>query len=235
LAATLRRGSLTSPAPATPTARACETWRKRTWLALILALFTLVALPAFSEAAPPKPAAGEVDPHAVAEGHTTEEHHAESPWQFIGKIFNFSILFGLLFVLLRKPIATYLSNRRLQVREDLMTAARLKEDAARQVAAIDAQLKQLPGELDALRARGRDEIAAEEIRIEEAAAAERERLLEGTRREIDLQLRLARRDLVAHAADLAVHVARERIRSQITDRDQLRLVDRYVSQVRTHE
>jgi F-type H+-transporting ATPase subunit b len=193
----------------------------------------LAALPAALAAAPAAPV-GEGDAHAVAEGHT-DEGHAESPWAFVGKVFNFTILAGGLFLLLRKPVAGYLADRRLQVREDLLTAARLKEEAAQQMAAIDAQLKRLPDELDALRARGHDEIAAEEARIEEVAAAERARLLEQTRREIDLHLRLARRDLIAHAADLAVHVAREQIRSRITDEDQLRLVDRYVSQVRTHD
>jgi len=39
------------------------------------------------------------------------------------------------------------------------------------------------------------------------AATERERLLEQARRDIDLQLQAARRELTRHAADLAVDVA----------------------------
>ena len=39
------------------------------------------------------------------------------------------------------------------------------------------------------------------------AAAERDRLLEQTRREIELQVRLAKRELVEHAADLSVQLA----------------------------
>ena len=50
-----------------------------------------------------------------------------------------------------------------------------------------------------------------------------------------MQLRIAKRELTEHAADLAIGVARERIDSRITDDDQARLVDRYVSQVKTHE
>ena len=119
------------------------------------------------------------------------------------------------------------------VEENLEHAAEMKEDATRQIAAIDAKLAQLPRELDNLRARGREEVAAEEARINEAAEAERTRLLEQTRREIDLQLRIARRELVTHAADLSVQVARDRIRREITDADQQRLVDRYLEQVRT--
>ena len=90
----------------------------------------------------------------------------------------------------------------------------------------------LPGELETLKARGQEEIAAEEARIEQAAAAERERLIEQTRREIDLQLRLAQRELVEHASNLAVGLASERIKKNITPDDQTRLVDRYLQQVK---
>jgi F-type H+-transporting ATPase subunit b len=89
-------------------------------------------------------------------------------------------------------------------------------------------MRALPAEIEALTAQGAQEIAQEEARITQTAEVERQRLLEQTRREIDLQLRIAQRELVAHAADLAVGVATERIKKNITDEDQARLVDRYV-------
>ncbi len=72
---------------------------------------------------------------------------------------------------------------------------------------------------------------SEEERIRAAAAAERERLLEQARRDIELQVKIAERELVSHAAALAVGVATERIKTNITDDDQKRLVDRYVNQL----
>ena len=225
-------------------AGACETWRK-----LALAGVLLLALTAGRVAsAQHAPANGDaahgattaaapesVSDEAVAEGHAAEGQHDESIWGFVGKIFNFAILAGTLVYFLRAPIAGYLSRRGSQIRADLETAQSLREAASRQIGEIQAKLEQLPGELDALRARGSQEIAAEEARIHAEAEAERDRLLERTRREIDLQLRVARRELVHHAADLAVGVARERIRQQITDVDQLALVDRYVSRVNDRE
>jgi hypothetical protein len=53
--------------------------------------------------------------------------------------------------------------------------------------------------------------------------------------EIDLQLQVAKRDLVQHAADLTVGLATDRIKRSITTDDQLRLVDRYVDQVKSTE
>jgi F-type H+-transporting ATPase subunit b len=243
-----------NPVSAPATRPACESWRKLArlsarlspglvlWLVLCGGVRPVTAQPARTADGHASPAGAAqpsheapVSEHAVSEGHTGEEQHGESPWAFAGKLFNFAVLVGLLVYFLRDPLRRYLADRGTQIRTDLVTAAVMKEDAARQITAIDTKLKQLPAELDGLRERGQREIAAEQARIEQAAAAERERLLEQTRREIDLQLRAARRDLVTHAADLAVQVARERIRARITTEDQRRLLDRYLEQVSTHE
>ena len=117
-----------------------------------------------------------------------------------------------------------------------MNAAATRESAAKELAAIDARMKGLPAELESLKARGKEEIAAEQARIKAAADAERQRLVEQARLEIEQQTRAARRDLREYAATLAVDVARTRLAAEMTDADQSRLVDRYVAQVKTtHE
>jgi F-type H+-transporting ATPase subunit b len=170
--------------------------------------------------------------HAAAE-HAEGEVHVETIWGPISRFVNSAILFGVLFYFLRKPIAAYLSSRDSEIRNDLITAAQMKETATAQLAALQQKMAALPGELETLKTRGQEEIAAEEARIAQAAAAERERLLEQTRREIDLQLRIAQRELVEHAANLSVGLATDRIRKNITPDDQTRLVDRYLQQVKS--
>jgi F-type H+-transporting ATPase subunit b len=83
-----------------------------------------------------------------------------------------------------------------------------------------------------LKRRGAEEIAAEEARITTLAESERRRLLDQAKREIETQLRLAERELKKRAGELAVEVATARVKRTITDRDQARLVDQYVAQVR---
>jgi F0F1-type ATP synthase membrane subunit b/b' len=107
----------------------------------------------------------------------------------------------------------------------------MRAAAAAEQAAIAEKMLSLPAELEALRKAGAEEVAAEESRIRKAAEAERERLLEVTRRDISTQLKLAERALMKQAADLAVAVASERVKTTITDADQIRLVDRYLVQV----
>jgi F-type H+-transporting ATPase subunit b len=202
---------------------ACEKGRK---LALAAALAVCVlGFPV--RAAQPEPGA------PVAEAaHAEEQEHGRGIVDVIARLVNFGILAGTLVYLLRSPISTYLSNRRDQIRSDLVNAAESKKAAAAQIEEIDRRMKALPSELDALRAQGTAEIVAEEERIRQAAAAERDRLLEQARRDIDLQVKVAERDLLAHAGKLAVGVATERIKNTITDDDRQRLVDRYVQQLK---
>jgi F-type H+-transporting ATPase subunit b len=148
------------------------------------------------------------------------------------KFANFAILAGLLFYFLKSPIAGYLAGRSAQIRQDLVTAAEMRATATAQLAEIKERMQALPAELEALRRQGAEDVEAEQARIAAAAAEERTRLLEQTRREIDMRLRIARRELTEHAAQLAVGVAEQRIRRTITADDQLRLVDRYAAQLK---
>ena len=76
----------------------------------------------------------------------------------------------------------------------------MRTTATAQLAEIQQKLEALPAELAALRRAAKKTCVAEQARIAQAAAAERERLLEQTRREIDMRLRMARRELTEHAA-----------------------------------
>lgn len=168
------------------------------------------------------------------EAATTAETapHGQTLLQSIAKIVNFAILGGVLVYFLKTPLKTYLASRATHIRQDLVTASELRATASAQLAEIDRKLKALPGELEALKAQGAEDVKAEQARIAQAAAAERERLIAQTRREIETRLRMARRQLTEHAAALAVQIAEERIRRSITPEDQLRLVDRYAAQLK---
>jgi F0F1-type ATP synthase membrane subunit b/b' len=84
---------------------------------------------------------------------------------------------------------------------------------------------------EALKAQGAEDVRNEKARIAAIAATERERLMAQARREIDMSLRIARRELIEQTATLAVGFARDRITRTITPEDQIRLVDRYTGQL----
>lgn len=193
---------------------ACELKNKLT-TALLLAGFVTLAAPAYA-----------------AEGGGHEQSIGEMILHMGWPVANFIIFVGVIYYFGNGPLKEYLATRSATIRKDLVEAAEIKAAATAQLAAVEQKLQALPGELAALRARGADEIVNEEKRIAAAAAAERERLLEQTRREIDLQVRLAKKDILDHAADLSVQLATERLKKEITPADQARLVDQYLTQVK---
>lgn len=150
----------------------------------------------------------------------------------VAKLFNFAVLVAILVHFLRRPIANYLVDRSQQIRHALVEAKATRERASADLTAIEGRLAALPGELETLKARGAEEVKAEQARIKALAATERERLLAQTRREIDQQYRLARRALLHETSEQAAAVARVRIARDITPADQTRLIDRYLNQVR---
>ena len=211
---------------------------RRRDLRILIAVFAVVWAAAVVSAAPPQgehtpPAASQAGQEA-ANAHAAPEGEGghESPWALPARLFNFALLAGGLFYLLRSPLVGYLAQRGIQVRSELTSAASLRREAAAQVAAVEAKMQALPGEIEALKRRGAEEIAAEEARIAGVAEAERQRLLEQAKREIGMQLRVAERDLKQRVGELAVEVATARGKRTITAADHERLVDRYVEQVR---
>lgn len=211
---------------------ACELRRKLA--APVLLALALTALPstrvAAQSAEAPAPA-GEQHQSAAAQEHGADAEHGGLSG-LVWPIANFIVLAGALYYFLRTPLTDYLAGRSSQIRKDLVEAADLSKSATAQLAEVERKLQALPGEIDALRKRGAEEIVAEEARIASAAAADRARLLTQTRREIELRLQSAQRELSDHAATLALQLATQKLSKDMTAADHARLVDRYVDQVK---
>jgi F-type H+-transporting ATPase subunit b len=195
----------------TPAVRRAVSFQGRIWAGLIVAMVLTVLVPDTL--------------------HAAENEGGNPIVQSVARLFNFGLLVGILVYYLRTPAAAYLASRSTQIRQDLVTASEMRAAATAQLADIKHKMEALPAELEALTRQGAEDVKAERVRIAQSATIERERLLAQTRREIDMRLRIARRQLVELAADLTVGAARERVRQSITPEDQLHLVDRYTSQL----
>lgn len=210
---------------------ACEL--KRKVLTALFAAFLLTFIPAAIVAQEHAPVAQDArGAHGAPEG---EPHDESIGGMILGMgwpVANFIIFIGVLYYFLNQPIREYLTTRDTTIRKDLVEAAELRAAATAQLETIEQKLQALPSELATLRTRGAEDIKAEEQRIAAQAAADRDRLLEQTRREIELQVRLAKKEILEHAANLSVQLATERIKKEVTPADQDRLVDRYLSQVK---
>ena len=216
--------------------------RMRPGLNLAAAAAVLILLAAAPQAAmaqheQPSLAPVAADHAAQAPGEHAQagsEHggeHGGGMLDTFARLLNFAILAGTLIYFLRSPLATYLVDRGVRIRSDLVKAAEMRAAAMAQAAAIERKMAALPAEIEDLRKTGAEDMAAEEARIRSIAEAERARLVEQARREIDAQLKLAERALVARTADLAVEIASKRVKATITAEDQARLVDQYIGRL----
>lgn len=224
-------------------AHACEILNKRRVLVAACATWLLLAGFGLAQAAAQEPVPGPLaasdahgdDTHADAvpgEGaHGESEHHGESVWATLARVANFALLAGGLFYFLRAPIAAHLDSRGQQIRGDLAVAAQVRADATQRLAEIEQRLKELPAELEQVRQRGVEEVAAEELRIAQQAEVERGRVVAQAHREIEQHARTARQALTEHAASLVIGVAEARLRDTLTGTDQRRLADAFTAQV----
>jgi F-type H+-transporting ATPase subunit b len=150
---------------------------------------------------------------------------------FLGKVFNFVLLFGGLGYLLRKPIKAMLTKRTADVGETIRSAANGRTASEALAEESQSKLAGLEGEVNQLKAAAEAEGKRETGRIAQAAAEEAERLKKFTRQELDEQARRGVGELKAYAAARAAEIARERIRRRLTPEAHAALIDKSIDKL----
>jgi len=151
----------------------------------------------------------------------------------IGKIINFVLLFGGLFVLLRKPFLALLDKRTKTIERTLAEATEARAAAERQLVEARRKAEALQAEMARLKIEAEADGRKEKERIRELAEQEAERLRNLARLEIDAHLRAGIRELKAATAELAVGLAETRLKGCLTEADQSALIDKSIDQLKT--
>ena len=89
----------------------------------------------------------------------------------------------------------------------------------------------LDAEIESIRQLAQERAETERERILTDAEAAAERIRNDARAAIDQELRRAREQLREDASDLAIELAGERLREQITDSDRSRLLDEFIDRI----
>ena len=129
---------------------------------------------------------------------------------------SFLILFGILYILLYKPIIRMLDERSAKIREGLESAERAREEAASSREDMQRQLDEARTEGQAMIAQARE--VADRFREEELAKARTEIAAERARAEADIQRErdAAVQELRQEFAGLAISAA-ERVAKRSLD------------------
>jgi F-type H+-transporting ATPase subunit b len=145
------------------------------------------------------------------------------------RITNFAIVVLALFLLLKKPLAGYLQARTDLIRAELLDAKEKSAKAEVELEQAKALLGSLDDEIEKAKGEARSAAEAERARIVELAETEAARLKELATKEIANEVETARRKLLAHAAELSVSLAHQKLERSMTEDDQTKLIDRSIA------
>ena len=145
------------------------------------------------------------------------------------RITNFAIMVLALFLLLKKPLAGYLQARTDLIRAELLDAKEKSTKAEVELEQAKALLGSLDDEIEKAKGEARSAAEAERARIVELAETEAARIKEIATKEIANEVETARRKLLAHAAELSVSLAHQKLERSMTEDDQTKLIDRSIA------
>lgn len=160
----------------------------------------------------------------AGQGATREAQEPSPVWAWA----NFAILAAGLGYLVVKKGGPWFATRSLAIRKGITEAEEIRAEAEARAADVDRRLGGLEAEIEALRGHARQEQAAEAERIRQQTAADLTRIQENAAREIDSAGKSARIELKRYAAQLAVDLAEQKIRRQMTPGIQSALVENFV-------
>jgi F-type H+-transporting ATPase subunit b len=189
---------------------------------LLITILALVLAPAFAQ--------HEGEHKAPGHGQAAEGSHGEGGHSNLGvwKWANFAILAGIVGYVLAKNGGAFFRSRNEQILKDISDAEKVRQDAEARAAEVDRKLASLDAEIEALRAGSRQQAAAEGERARAAAETQMAKIREHGEQEIEAAGKSARQELKRYAAELAVNMARERIRAGMNSQTDDALVRSFV-------
>jgi len=204
--------------------------RRRIW-AMVLELVLLLAVPVFAQDHQAKPGGEQVETTSTQPTPANSESDPNAEFRHSGSVrllskvtglsvdaaywlavvLNFAVVVVAIVWASKKYLPAVFGNRTASIQRSLEEARRSSEDAHRRLSDIESRLARLDSEISEMKSNSEREAAAEEERISSAAVEDARRIIESAHQEIEAAVKAARRELTAHAADLAVSLATKQI------------------------
>jgi len=165
---------------------------------------------------------------ALASGDAEEaDHTAHFVWEWV----NLLILVGVLVYFTRKPVLSYLGDRRSGIQENLEGAEQLLRDSEARLRDWQARVDGMEAEAADIRRTAQAAAEQERERIIADAHTMAERIERDATSAVERETRRARVALREEASELAVELAAGLLRDGVTDQDRDRLVDEFVERL----
>jgi len=155
-------------------------------------------------------------------------HHID--WvSVLGKVFNSTVLFGGLLLLLRKPLIQMLSEKSASVVSDFHEREKKLAETVMRLENIEERLKKVAVEVEQVKgsaiAGGREELA----RLEAAGRDEAARIIAFSEEEIRLRVEAAVRAVKNHIANLAIERFQDDFKKNLDEGMQQKIIERNIT------
>lgn len=167
------------------------------------------------------------EPREASAEHRSGNHAEGDKWIY-WKWANFAILAGLLGYFIVKKAPVFFATRTEEIQKAISEATGMRSEADARAASIEQRMSNLAAEVEALRKLAREDMEKEAERIRRASADQLAKVQANAEHEIVSLTRSATQNLRAYAGDLAIEMARQRIRGRITPDAQSSLVNSFL-------
>lgn len=158
-------------------------------------------------------------------GGGQDEHHGFDWMGFLGKTFNVVLLFGGLIFFLRKPIIKLLTQKGLDIQEDIEHREQTLKETSAQLDQMRQRLEKLEDEIAGLKEDAKLSGQEEQKRIENIGSQEALRVLELADAEINTKMENAVRNLKARIADLTIDQFKQDIQKNLDKKTHEKIIE----------
>lgn len=148
-------------------------------------------------------------------------------WKFV----NLGIFVALLVYVLKKPLSEAFQAKRDQIRSELIKAEAEKQEALAKLTSAEAKLAQLETEKEDMLAKAKEEAAFEKKRLAEQTKTEIDRLRRQSESELERISKQSLATLRRFSAEQSIHLAEEKLKAQIDDGTDARLVKASIQEI----
>ncbi len=165
---------------------------------------------------------------AGTDGEGREEDHHFNWWGFLGKLFNSTLLFGGLIILLRKPLIKLLAQKSLDVKNDIIQREALVKTTTTQLEAIKKRLEKIEEEVQDMKNSAERSGNEEKKRIQELGEKEAQRIKALTEEEINNKMDSSIRDLKEKIAELTIEHFKKDIESHLDQKAHEKIIEKNI-------
>lgn len=162
---------------------------------------------------------------ASGDGH---DEHGFNWGDFFGKVLNSTLLFGGLFILLRKPVSKMLGERADEIHDDIQTREDNLERTTAQYDELLKRVEEIEGEIDAMKKDAQEAGKSEMQRLEQLGRQEADKILQFTREELQTKTETEIRRLKARIAQMAIDGFKEDIKAKLDKGMHQRIIDKNI-------